>query len=72
MKDPLSHSRRGQRFVRHRDRRRCSNERQLRDLAGVALDAVRIYETGFNENNHNTRQWELPNMVGLTRIDGGR
>jgi Phosphodiester glycosidase len=39
---------------------------------GVSLDAIGSYETGFMENNDNTRQWELPNVIGVTRIDGGR
>ncbi len=39
---------------------------------GVSLDAVGSYETGFNENDDNTRQWELPNVIGVTRIETAR
>jgi Phosphodiester glycosidase len=39
---------------------------------GVSLDAVGSYETGFNENGDNTRQWELPIVIGATRIEAGR
>ncbi len=34
---------------------------------GASLDAVGSYETGFNENTDNARQWELPNVIGVTR-----
>ena len=39
---------------------------------GVSLDAIGSYETGFNENGDNTRQWELPIVIGAARIDAGR
>ena len=39
---------------------------------GISLGAVGSYETGFNENDDNTRQWELPNVIGVTRIDAAR
>lgn len=37
---------------------------------GVSLDAVGSYETGFNENDDNTKQWALPNVIGVTRAGG--
>ncbi len=39
---------------------------------GVSYVAVGSYETGFNENDANTRQWELPNVIGVMCIDAAR
>jgi uncharacterized protein YigE (DUF2233 family) len=39
---------------------------------GVSLDEIGSYETGFNENGDNARQWELPLVIGAQRIEAGR
>jgi hypothetical protein len=33
---------------------------------GIDLDLAGSYETGFNPNDENRAQWELPNVVGVT------
>jgi hypothetical protein len=35
--------------------------------AGIDLDLSGSYETGFNENDDNQRQWPLPNVLGVAR-----
>ncbi len=32
---------------------------------GLTLDFVGSYETGFNENDSNHEEWELPNVLGV-------
>lgn len=34
---------------------------------GVDLDLCGSYETGFNENDSNTHQWAIPNVLGVAR-----
>jgi hypothetical protein len=33
------------------------------------LDLAGSYETGFNENDHNDRQWPIPNVLGVQRTE---
>ena len=35
--------------------------------AGTRFERVGSYETGFNENDNNTRAWALPNVIGIVR-----
>src|SRR5262249_2606672 len=38
--------------------------------AGVSIIHVGSWETGFNENDHNTEAWPLPNVIGVRRLTG--
>ncbi len=43
-------------------------EAQLYLKAGKReVEALGSYETGFNENDDNTRAWEIPNVIAVTR-----
>ena len=33
---------------------------------GIDLDLSGSFETGFNENNANLRQWAIPNVLGVS------
>jgi hypothetical protein len=35
--------------------------------AGIDLDLSGSYETGFNENDDNLRQWSIPNILGCSK-----
>lgn len=37
---------------------------------GLHLDLAGSYETGFNENDDNVRQWPIPNVLGVQRARG--
>jgi hypothetical protein len=36
---------------------------------GVDLDLCGSYETGFEENDANAKQWPIPNVLGVARGD---
>ncbi len=34
---------------------------------GTKVQQMGSYETGFNENDDNTRFWQIPNMIGVRK-----
>jgi uncharacterized protein YigE (DUF2233 family) len=39
---------------------------------GVSQTLLGSFESGFNESGDNAREWELPNVIGITRIGSER